>query len=171
MNKIILNVAQKLVIVSCMSLFFYSCKKEPLEDSISGKWDMAYYTWIDTTDLGREEMNKDIVAYKNKTKTLGSEFVNKGKDVVGAKDHWSGEIVKGFSIEVIENESAYLVINQKGVKSELIFDKENNHYVSSEYNLPFGGKTTVYFELKKDTLVMFNKNFENVPVVFVKNQD
>jgi hypothetical protein len=171
MNRIILNVTQKLVIVSCILLVFYSCKKEPLEDSLSGKWDMVYYTWIDTTDLGREEMNKDIMAYKNKTKTLGSEFVNKGKDVVGAKDHWSGEIVKGFSIEVIENESAYLVINQKGVKSELIFDKENNHYVSSEYNLPFGGKTTVYFELKKDTLVMFNKNFENVPVVFVKNQD
>jgi hypothetical protein len=171
MNKIISNVAQKLVIASFVLLSLYSCKKEPLENSISGKWDMAYYTWIDTTDLGREEINKDILAYKNKTKILGSEFVNKGKDIVGAKDHWSGEIVKGFSIEVIENESAYLVINQKGVKSEIIFDKENNYYVSPEYNLPFGGKTTVYFELKKDTLVMFYKNFENTPVVFIKNQE
>jgi hypothetical protein len=29
----------------------------------------------------------------------------------------------------------------------------------------------VYFELKKDTLVMFYKNFENTPVVFIKNQE
>ena len=60
MNKIISNAAQKLVIASFVLLSLYSCKKEPLEDSISGKWDMAYYTWIDTTDLGREEINKDM---------------------------------------------------------------------------------------------------------------
>jgi hypothetical protein len=169
MNKIISNVAQKLLIASFVLLSLYSCKKEPLEDSISGKWDMAYYTWIDTTDLGREEINKDILAYKNKTKILGSEFVNKGKDIVGAKDHWSGEIVKSFSIEIVENNSVYEVINEKGVKSEVVFDKKKNQYVSSEYNLPFGGKTVAFFQLKEDTLAMFYKNFENTPIFFVKN--
>ena len=123
---------KKHISIAAFLLFSFSsiAQKEPM----LGKWSEVKFTFIDTTDAGRDLVMLNYEAYRNGEKILDPKFI-------AIQEGFNENLILTFTTE----KEKYWAKDESGLKHEISFDKHVQKYFitlrENRFEVKYDGKT------------------------------